>query len=85
VALHGDIRVSGRRIGYWSTRRLECNQHNDGRDVGVCPASHDYECYVEWYDLDGHQHRDNFTLPHTYAEGALALASKILTEAVNGR
>lgn len=80
MALHGDIRVNGQRIGYWSARRLECTHPGD---VGVCPADHEYECYAEWYELgvvDGHdsgQRRHTFRLTHTYSHGAMSLAAKV--------
>ncbi len=83
MALHGDIRVNGQRVGYWSCVRQKC-KHDDGRGV-VCSGAHTYDCTVEWHDFAHRWHQRTFTTQHRYAEGSLALASKVLAEADNGR
>ena len=70
MALHGDIRVSGQRIGYWSCRRLQ-------EEVVAVDDFYDYECYVEVYDRHGEQHRHTFNVSHRYSNGALVLAAKV--------
>ena len=73
MALHGDVRVNGRQVGCWSARRTEplANTHD----------LYTYECYAEFYDLDGRQQRHTFKVQHVYAAGAMSLGAKVLDAA----
>lgn len=67
--LHGKIMVNDVVIGHWAAVRV----HAKIEDVNT------YRCEVE---MDGHDGGGaKFTLLHTYADGALVLASKVLARA----
>lgn len=70
MALHGSIKVNHIPIGHWSARRVN-------KVVGDGPNR--YECEV--YTSSDNTTR-KFDVFHTYADGAVALAAKVLLKAV---
>lgn len=75
MALHGEVKITAHRDGVhvgdeflaiWSARR----QQIDPGDLNT------YDCVV-YTKTDRHE----FTLEHRYSDGALILASKVLSEA----
>lgn len=67
MALHGEIRINGQEIGYWSARRLA--------DVWPVPADmvNEYETTLK---IDGKVTTGRVT--HRYGDGAAVLAAKVL-------
>lgn len=67
MALHGELKVNGDVIGTWSARRL----------ARVPEEVNEYECYVQMVGADARE----FHVEHRFADGAEALAAKVLAEA----
>jgi hypothetical protein len=80
MTLHGEIKVNGQVIGAWSARRLSPTLAESST---ICT----YECGVDYLPREGGPSEEpveqRFHLEHRYGEGAVALASKILTRAVS--
>lgn len=66
MTLHGTIEVNHQRIGYWYVQRIVTSQ--DG--------NHTYR-----WDARLHKRRVTGDLQHRYDDGAMVLASKVLTAA----
>lgn len=69
--LHGNIEVNHNVIGTWRAVRKEA----------VAPNVHRYECKVGYRNIDGYPMQAKFDVEHTYGDGALILASRVLAEA----
>lgn len=71
MAAHGTFEINGWKIGYWSAtrRRTETEQK-----VNV------YDCKVMVYEKSGEPMEATFTVEHTYDDGMVALATKVLAE-----
>lgn len=66
--LHGDIRINDYPIGVWTAVRK-------GRVEGDV---HNYECTVKYRNMSHEFLEAEFYVAHSYGEGALMLASKVL-------
>ena len=64
MALHGDIKVNGTKIGYWEAVRTDQIRY---------PENPAYRCKFVNGDKEY-----NFSLTHRYADGPAVLASKVL-------
>lgn len=71
MALHGEVKVNHNTIGEWSAVRKEAVEN----------SVHRYECVVEYRNIRGYLTKAEFNVEHAYGDGALMLASKVLSEA----
>lgn len=72
MALHGPIQVNAEMVGYWSAQRIRTGGDGVNR----------YRCDVTWTSEDQTWHQHRFEIEHQYRDGAVALAAKVLTRAV---
>lgn len=72
MALHGDIRVNGGKIGDWEAVR---RQHPPNIDFNV------YDIVVTYTDPLGNRHGYADSLVHRYGDGAITLAAEVLRQA----
>lgn len=70
MALHGDISVNGEVIGRWQARRLTVHLDPDG--------TAEYDCAATVY-ADNPPRARTCRLTHRYDDGAMVLATKVLT------
>lgn len=85
MALRGPIQVNGFEVGRWVAQRT----------VTAVDGVNTYECGVAWTPEEQqrvfgagqtpHPERVEFTLTHDYRDGAVALAAKVLTRAIELR
>lgn len=71
MALHGDLMVNYNKIGRWEAVR-KGSTGVDGEFI--------YRCLVKYMDMKGYEANRVFYVRHIFADGALALAGKVMIE-----
>lgn len=70
--LHGDIKINDVSFGTWQAVRGE----------KVFEGMYEYDCEVEYRNLEGYLKRVNFPVKHYEKMGALTLTSMVLSTAM---
>jgi hypothetical protein len=70
MSLHGDVRVNGEQIVWWSAHRKS----------GAPAVVAEYAVDLAWFEDHEWQHR-HFTILHRPKEGAVSLTAKVMVRA----
>lgn len=68
MALHGEIKVNGVAIATWEAVRKE----KLAKDINW------YDCKVHYRNPHGYPMKAEFSVPHRFGDGALALTAKVI-------